>query len=343
MQIRVFTAALVMGAMSFTAQARPLSVELNGQPLDGDPPLMQQGRVLVPLRNIFQALGAEVRFDAAAKTIRAQRGATVVELTLGQTAASISGRAVTLEVPAAALDGKTYVPLRFVAEALGSQVAWDGAASTVRIQDGPVSFNPRTDLKRLMVGHQAGILKVFDAQRKEVFNKGLDDRSFARYTDETRGQLFQALSIDPNTLSDVSERLMASFETLPAKEAMALLGAIGSGNSLSAPARQKLQDFAANTMTSHKDVVVRRQALLTLAVMESPLPQTVERVTRFYEQSDNLWETFPVQQFFEYHAGSVRSLPEYSRIRERLSRVSSLYTPNVLGYLDGRDKPNSGY
>lgn len=346
---KTLTCLLALGFVA-NAQAQNIRVDLDGQNLAGEPPIRQAGRVLVPLRGIFEALGAEVKFDSATKAIRAQRDSTIVELTLGQTLARVAGKSIQLEVPALVQQGKTFVPLRFVAEAFGAQVSWDGPNSRVSITSASEpGFNPNIDLPRLTVGHQGGILKVWDrARQKEVFHRGIDDRSIARYDSTSRDQLFAALAIDPSRLQFEGERLMART---PTKEAIALLGAIGSHPDLSPAFRARLQDFVSRQMSLHQDVVIRRQSLLALAIMDQPQAQTVEAVTGAFERSSNLWETFPVQQFFEYHSGQVRALPNYPQVRQRLSKVASLYTPYVLGYLDSAaeirprfmDSGNVGY
>lgn len=337
--MRKLTCALLLTASVALAQERPILLEVNGQPLTGDAPIMQSGRVLVPLRSLFQGLGAEVKFEEATKKILAQRESTSVQLQLGNRLALVSGREVQLEVPAQAVQGRTYVPLRFVAEAFGAQVVWEGAQRRVRVTHGealpPSRFQPAQDLKRIVVGHQAGILKVWDSNRsREVYHRGLDDRSVGRYDESARRQLLEALAIEPDEVEGVLERLLSGFGQLPAKEAVALMGALGSSSALSPEVRRRVQDFVARTMQTHADVVVRRQSMLALALMDQPLPETVEAVTRVFERTSNLWETFPVQQFFEYHSGRVRSLQNYSQIRQRLVQVSSLYTPYVLSYLD---------
>ena len=55
----------------------------------------------------------------------------------------------------------------------------------------------------------------------------------------------------------------------------------------------------------------------------------------FYAGSENLWETFPVQQFFEFQAAKIRNLPNWDEICSRVESVNSLYTPNALRYLKG--------
>jgi hypothetical protein len=103
------------------------------------PPQIQGGRVLVPLRAIFEWLGAEVKYNGATKQVTATMGQHQVELTLGKREASVDGKPVLLEVPGKATRGRTYVPLRFVSEALGAQVEWKAAERRV-----VVTFNSRT-------------------------------------------------------------------------------------------------------------------------------------------------------------------------------------------------------
>jgi hypothetical protein len=107
--------------------------------VDGDqvtfdqPPVTIGGRVLVPLRGIFEKMGATVVWVPATRTVRAQRGTTSVELQIGSRNASVDGRTVMLDVPAQIVGGRTLVPLRFVSEALGAQVDYNAATRTVTI------------------------------------------------------------------------------------------------------------------------------------------------------------------------------------------------------------------
>jgi len=130
--------ALAGGALfaaATMASAQPnIGTELNGQRLYFDqPPVMQEGRVLVPLRGIFENLGADVLYTPATKTIKATGDGNTVELTLGERQAFINGRQVYLDVPAGTIGGRTMVPLRFVSEAMGADVKWQSASRTVAI------------------------------------------------------------------------------------------------------------------------------------------------------------------------------------------------------------------
>ena len=114
--------------------AGEISVLLDGSPLSFDvPPKTINGRTMVPLRAIFEALGAAIVWDAAARTVTANNGGTTVVLTIGSTTPTVNGSIVEIDQPGILLGGRTMVPLRFVAESFGVAVDWDAAARTVTI------------------------------------------------------------------------------------------------------------------------------------------------------------------------------------------------------------------
>jgi heme-binding NEAT domain protein len=115
------------------------AVILDGRDLSFDvPPMIENGRTLVPLRAIFEALGAKVDWDGATQTVTAAKGQTVVKLTIGNTAAFVNDQPVNLDVPGKIVDNRTLVPLRFVSESLGADVQWDGDRNRVIINSPPI-------------------------------------------------------------------------------------------------------------------------------------------------------------------------------------------------------------
>lgn len=84
------------------------------------------GRFLVPMRSIFESLDATVQWEGTTKTVTGMKGNTEVTLKIDDTSAYINDKLITLDVPATIVDGRTYVPARFVGEALGADVGWDG-------------------------------------------------------------------------------------------------------------------------------------------------------------------------------------------------------------------------
>jgi cytochrome c-type biogenesis protein CcmE len=122
----------------------PIRVALNGQYINfgNVPPQSVGGRVLVPLRGVFESLGATVNYDAATRMIYANSGGREIQLRLGSSQAVVNGQTQYLDVPAQSRLGRTLVPLRFVSEALGATVQWNGPQQTVYITSGSTNPGP---------------------------------------------------------------------------------------------------------------------------------------------------------------------------------------------------------
>lgn len=111
---------------------RDLSVVINGTAIVFDqPPLTRDGRVYVPLRGIFERLGAAVVFSAG--RIAATAGPHTIGLQIGEASATVDGIVQNLDAPPIVIAGRTLVPLRFVSQALGARVAYDSAARVVDV------------------------------------------------------------------------------------------------------------------------------------------------------------------------------------------------------------------
>jgi len=134
-------ALLVVGAVAYAAQ--DVSVYIDGTKLDTDvPPVIVSGRTLVPMRAIFQALGATVSWDEATQTVTAVKGNTVISLVIGSLQARLGSQEVSLDVPAQLVKGRTMVPGRFVSQALGASVEWNESSRTVTITTGSRAAAP---------------------------------------------------------------------------------------------------------------------------------------------------------------------------------------------------------
>jgi hypothetical protein len=133
--------ALTLGTMVSAASAQNgvrdgVRVRINGQPFRTQvAPVTENGRVLVPMRAIFEELGARVDYNSD-RTIVARRDGTVVRMTLGRARAFVNEEPVRLDAPARSFDGRTMVPLRFVSEALGANVDYDSYRQLVTIEAG---------------------------------------------------------------------------------------------------------------------------------------------------------------------------------------------------------------
>ncbi len=129
----IFAAAGI--ALAGAAYAQNITVNVDGQPMQftGTSPKMIDGRVLVPLRGVFEELGASVQWNPSSRTIHATRNGQDVMLSIGNRNASVDGKSVYLDVPAMIIGNSTMVPIRFVSEALGADVNWMAAMNQVTI------------------------------------------------------------------------------------------------------------------------------------------------------------------------------------------------------------------
>ena len=115
-----------------------LKVTLDGKQMDFEVlPRVENNRVLVPLRAIFEAMGAKVEWNQATQTATATKDNITVVLPLNSTQPTVNGVIWNLEVPAKVVQQRTLAPLRFVGEALGGTATWDQANFTVVLQNPP--------------------------------------------------------------------------------------------------------------------------------------------------------------------------------------------------------------
>lgn len=127
-----------------------ISVQLNGQLVnftDAVPEVVDQ-RTFLPFRAVLEAMGAEVGYDAATSTVTAHRNGVDLSMTLGEKKAAVTEngqtRTMEMDVAAYAKNNRTYVPVRFAAEAFGCSVGWDQANQTVIIADVDALFGDAT-------------------------------------------------------------------------------------------------------------------------------------------------------------------------------------------------------
>ena len=109
--------------------ATAIRVRVNGDDVNfpsGEP--MEAGdSILVPMRGIFEKLGAHVLYDPQTQTIHAFRGDTTISLRAGEDVAVVNGESRPLTSPAQMVKGTAEVPLRFISETLGAHVKWDSS------------------------------------------------------------------------------------------------------------------------------------------------------------------------------------------------------------------------
>lgn len=142
--VSVSLAVALLSGICFTAEDN-ISVELDGTPIEFDVnPQIIDGRTMVPLRKIFEEIGALVKWDDDTQTVAARKSSKTVTLSIGSSELNIDkgdtdsegnpvSETVTLDVPAQIVSGRTLVPARAISESFGLNVDWDEDSKKVII------------------------------------------------------------------------------------------------------------------------------------------------------------------------------------------------------------------
>ncbi len=125
-KIRYKTIVMQVGSYTATIDNEPVQIS--------SPPIQQKnGRVIVPFRFLAESLGATVEWNDTDKMVTFKKGSFIIFLWVGRTYAIVGGSMVQLDAPPVIEGGRTYVPVRFVSEALGANVTWDNKTKTVTV------------------------------------------------------------------------------------------------------------------------------------------------------------------------------------------------------------------
>ena len=136
---KIIVAALFVVAIAIFApialQANEITVTIDGVTVDfeGQPPVIVDGRTLVPVRGVFEALGFEVAWNQDLGIATLINPDFVVIVTIGSDFFRANGREIPLDVPAQIIAGRTMLPIRAVVESVGYNVDWDQSTNTVII------------------------------------------------------------------------------------------------------------------------------------------------------------------------------------------------------------------
>ncbi len=111
-----------------------VKILLNGKEFKSElPPLLEGGCLLVPVRDIAKAMGAEVCWNSASRTAEVTQAGTTLRLEVGSSVAVVNNKEVTLPLPVQFVEGCIFAPLGFISEAFGGQVEWDSNSRTATV------------------------------------------------------------------------------------------------------------------------------------------------------------------------------------------------------------------
>lgn len=212
----ILAGALAVSIIATASAQNPISVYVNQTPVqfaDANPRMMGE-RVMVPLRGVFEQMGADVDWNEARQEVTATMGERNVKLNVGQYQAWINGQAYTMDAAPMKMMNRVFVPLRFLGEALGGEVRWEpsmyavyidtananvGGGNTNNNNVGTVWTVESNTILPLMLNNE---LNSKTAKRGDTFTATLDTRGNADYAGLPRGTIVQGHIVSASAKTD---------------------------------------------------------------------------------------------------------------------------------------------
>jgi LysM repeat protein len=127
-------ATIFLFCIPSVAEANPsAALMINGQRIAGEASLIRNDRAYVPLRLVSESLNAKVQWNQSRRTIDISNGHSEIRLFLNKAFGYMNARRIGLDAPPFLVGSTTYVPLRFVATALGADVHYDNRSVSIRL------------------------------------------------------------------------------------------------------------------------------------------------------------------------------------------------------------------
>lgn len=139
--------ALTLAAPAMTLVASEITVSVDGVQVDfpGQPPVIVDGRTLVPVRGVFETMGFDVGWNPEARQATLSSATDVIVITIDSDTFTVNDVNHTLEVPAQIINGSTMLPIRAVLESVGYSLGWSEATRTVLITGAQADTAPAAE------------------------------------------------------------------------------------------------------------------------------------------------------------------------------------------------------
>ena len=220
----------------------PLRVVVNGERIsfpDAQPFIDENGRTQVPVRFVSEALGADVGWDGSTRTVTVEQGRNKISLVVGKSEYTVNSKKMEMDTSVIIVEDRTFVPIRFVSEALGADVDWNASIRTVYITTGGTVATPSPE---------EGNVKYYDGI---AFNDVTDVDEYGRMTIEKSQEFLLKMA---NQLSFVKENgryyIVGEYPEIPEEFEWAL----GIGINLKSGGRRSF-----SAVTARKDYVIPRE------------------------------------------------------------------------------------
>jgi len=204
--LTVFVIIFIALLSTLVHGSQEIKLIINEKEINFDiPPQLEKGRVLVPMRKIFDELDAKVHWDGSTGSISALKEDRQIYLKVGSREARIDDEPVALDVSAQLVKGRTLVPLRFISEALGADVIWNQDAQTVIVkidvpssEKGFIKYDEVLRIDFAGIGHTYSSLYAEDPEDMEKITKvvRLFNKALAGLGGESSSQSSTSVSIN---------------------------------------------------------------------------------------------------------------------------------------------------
>lgn len=144
-------------------------------------PVFINSRTMVPIRGVFEALGAKVEWDNETKTVTISKD-VVIKVQLDNKRALVDGRPIVMDVPAAGIDGRILVPVRFISEALNARVEWVNDTKTVFIYD-DLELNEPGNIQNWGKFYSDGIWNYYITQDSSLVRENAATKKMEKVSD----------------------------------------------------------------------------------------------------------------------------------------------------------------
>ncbi len=214
---KVIDIKLIMDGKTITYKQEEIVLKINGEVTETKamPPIILDGRTLVPAREVFEKLGATVNWDDEFKMVKIALNDTEVRITINSQYAYVLKnnnfeliKTHELDVPAKIINDKTMIPVRFVSEALNYKVEWDDPTRTVNIvvpkqeETKPVG---EIDIKKeTLVWENKANISMVNSYQKSIKPMDYSDAKITNINAEktTQGMVYTIIGSDK--ISDVN-------------------------------------------------------------------------------------------------------------------------------------------
>ena len=186
---------LQIGNPVMTVDGREQSIDENGTA-----PIIKNGYTLLPIRAVVEAMGGTVEWESASQTVTLNHGGNIIRLTIDNITAFLNDSPVNLDVAPDIIDGKTMLPIRFIAESFGFDVDWNGTNQEITITRRGENETPLAETNAPVAANN--ILIAYFSRAGENYSVGYIEKGNTEIVaemiaEQTGGTLFQIQPVTP--------------------------------------------------------------------------------------------------------------------------------------------------